>query len=307
MFVGKFLVKRMAYGAFVLLGVSLLAFALVHMTGDPAAALLPLGTPPEQIELFRVQAGLDRPLLVQFGHYIANALRGDFGMSLRHREPAMALVVERLPATLALGVAGLALTIVISIPLALLAATYRDSWIDRGAGAIALLGQTLPGFWLGVMLILVFGVGLQWLPVSGGDGWSSIILPAIVAASTPVGGLTRLLRSSLNEVLTTDYIRTAHAKGLAERSVVARHGLKNALIPVVTLLSVQMGQIFGGAVVAEIVFGYPGMGQLAMQAITNRDIPVIQSFVLLQGAVIVVINVLLDLTYMVLDPKVRYV
>lgn len=279
---------------------------LVHMTGDAATALLPLGTPPEQIESFREQAGLHRHVIVQYGDYIARATRGDFGTSLRHREPAMALVAERLPATLTLGAAGLAITIGVALPLGLLAAAYKGSWIDRAAGFVALLGQTLPGFWLAVMLILVFGVGLKWFPVSGSDGWRSVVLPAIVVASTPIGGLTRLLRTGLNEVLTTDYIRTAHAKGLAGHVVLLRHGLKNALIPVITLLSVQIGHIFGGAVVAEIVFAYPGMGQLAMQAITNRDITVIQSFVLLQAAVIVAVNVLLDVAYMVLNPKVRY-
>lgn len=305
--VGTFVMKRSAYGVFVMLGVSLLAFILVHLTGDPAAALLPLGTPPEQIEAFRIQAGLDQPIIVQFVRYIADVLQGDFGLSLRHRQPAMHLVLSRLPATLALAFAGLTLTIAVSVPLALGAAKAKDGWLDRTATFVALLGQTVPGFWLGVMLILLFGVKLKWLPVSGGDSLLSLILPAFVVAATPAGSLIRLLRTTMREVLTMDYIRTARAKGLPETAVIVGHGLKNALIPSVALLSVELSRLFGGALIAEIVFGYPGMGQLAMQAITNRDIPVIQSFVLLQAAVIVIINTALDLIHMLLEPKVKYV
>lgn len=302
----KFLVQRMTYNVFVLVGVSFLSFALIYMTGDPAAALLPLGTPPEQVELFRQQMGLDRSIVVQFVDYISNAVQGDFGMSLRHREGAMTLVLERMPATLKLGGAGLAITIAIALPLGLLAATYKGSWIDHVARLVALFGQTMPGFWLAIMLILAFSVSLKWLPISGADGWRSLVLPAIVVASTPIGSLTRLLRSSMTEVLTQDYVRTARGKGLSERSIHIRHALRNALIPVVTMLSVQIGYIIGGAVVVETVFAYPGMGRLAVQAITNRDITVIQSFVLLQAVIIVTINMFLDIIYSIIDPRIRY-
>lgn len=302
----QFLIKRMAYNVFVLLGVSFLSFALIFMTGDPAAALLPLDTPPEQVESFRRQMGLDRNIFVQFADYVANVVKGDFGMSLRHRENAMGLVLERVPATLKLGLAGLALTVAVALPLGILAAANQGTWVDGTARLVALLGQTMPGFWLAIMLILVFGVRLQWLPVSGADGWRSLILPAVVVASTPVGNLTRLLRSSLIEVLAQDYVRTARSKGLVERVVVLRHGLRNALIPVVTMLSIQVGYIIGGAVVAETVFAYPGMGLLAVQAITNRDIPVIQAFVLLQAVIIVIVNMVLDVLYTVIDPRIRY-
>lgn len=302
----SFLIKRMMYSVFVLLGVSFLSFALIFMTGDPAAALLPLGTPPEQIELFRQRSGLDRNLVVQFFDYIGKAVQGDFGMSLRYRESAMALVLERLPATLTLGAAGLALTILVAVPLGLLAAVHKDSWIDYVARLIALFGQTMPSFWLAIILILVFSVSLKWLPISGVGGWRSLVLPAIALASTPIGSLTRLLRSSMVEVLAQDYIRTGRGKGLSESAINLRHALRNALIPTVTLLSIQVGYIIGGAVVVETVFAYPGMGRLAVQAITNRDITVIQSFVLLQAALIVGINILLDVTYTVIDPRIRY-
>lgn len=303
---GGFLLKRTVYGAFVLLGVTLLAFMLLHLTGDPAAALLPLGTPPEQIAQFRVQAGLDRPVLVQFGTYVAQVVRGEWGTSLRHREPALGLVLERLPATLALGAAGLSLAVLIAAPLGVWAAARPGSAADRLAGAVATFGLTVPGFWLGVMLILLFGVTLRWLPVSGGAGWRALVMPAVVVAATPAGSLLRLLRSELRSALQEDYIRTAYAKGVSDGAVLWRHGLRNALIPTVTLLSVHLGALFGGALVAEVVFAYPGMGQLAMQAMTNRDIPVVQAFIIVQGAVIVAINIALDGLYARIDPRVRY-
>lgn len=303
---GAFLLKRTAYGLFVLLGVTLLAFMLLHLTGDPAAALLPLGTPPEQIAEFRVQAGLHRPVVVQFADYVVNVLQGNWGLSLRHREPALDLVLGRLPATLTLGAAGLLLAISVAVPLGVLAASRPGSAADRLAGVVATLGLTVPGFWLGVMLILLFGVTLRWLPVSGGTGWQALLMPTVVVAATPAGGLLRLLRNELRAELQEDYIRTAHAKGLSGAVVLWRHGLLNALIPALTLLSVHVGALFGGALVAEVVFAYPGMGQLAMQAMTNRDIPVVQAFVIVQAALIVAVNIALDALYARIDPRVRY-
>lgn len=302
----RFIIKRTAYSVFVLLGVSFFSFALIFLAGDPAAALLPLGTPPEQIESFRQQAGLDRPIREQFLDYVSGAVRGQFGLSLRHREDAMALVVERLPATLKLGAAALALSVAVALPLGVLAAVYKGTWIDHAARLLAVLGQATPGFWLGIMLILLFGVRWGWLPVSGGQGWRSLVLPAVVIAAGPVGNLTRLLRSSVLEALAQDYVRTARSKGAAERVVVLRHALRNALIPFVTMLSIQVGYIVGGSVVAETVFAYPGMGRLAVQAVTNRDIPVVQAFVLVQAAVVVAVNMVLDVVYTAVDPRIRY-
>jgi len=294
------------YNVFVLLGVSLLTFGLIFLTGDPAAALLPLGTPPEQIESFRQQMGFDRPLLVQYGEFLWRAVQGDFGMSVRFRESAMLLVVERLPATLKLAGAGMLVALLVSMPLGVLAATRRGSWVDHLARFVAMLGQTMPGFWLAIMLMLVFSVRLRWLPISGAEGWQSLVLPALVVAATPIGSMTRLLRSSLTEVLTRDYVRTAYAKGLANQIVLVRHALRNALIPVVTMLALQVGYLIGGAVVAEVVFAYPGMGRLAVQAITNRDITVIQSFVMVTAALIVTVNMFLDVIYTLIDPRIRY-
>lgn len=302
----SFLLKRTVYNVFVLLGVTFFSYALIFLTGDPAVALLPLGTPPEQIESFREQMGLDRPLVVQFVDYVAGVLRGEFGMSLRHRENAMALVLERLPATLKLGVAALALSVAVAFPLGVLAAAYRGSWVDHAARVVAVVGQATPGFWLGIVFILLFAVRWELFPVSGNEGWRSLVLPAVVVAAGPMGNLTRLLRSGVVEALVQDYVRTARSKGVSERAVVLRHALRNALIPFVTMLSIQVGYIVGGSTVAETVFAYPGMGRLAVQAVANRDIPVIQAFVLVQAVVIVVVNMLLDVVYAVIDPRLRY-
>lgn len=301
-----FFAKRISYNAFVLLAVSFFSFGLIFLTGDPAAVLLPLGTPPEQVEAFRVDMGFDRPIVTQYADYLWRALHGDFGLSIRHREGAMQLVLERLPATLKLVGSGMAVALLVSLPLGVWSATRRGSWVDVIARVVALLGQTVPGFWLAVMLILIFGVRLQWLPTSGADGWTSLVLPAIVVALAPIGNLTRLLRSDMIEVLSQDYIRTGHAKGLTDRAVLIRHALKNALIPFITMMALQIGYYLGGAVIAEVVFAYPGMGRLAVQAITNRDIAVVQAFVLVTATLVLTVNTLLDVAYTMIDPRIRH-
>lgn len=300
------LVKQALYSVTVLVGVAFLAFGLIFLTGDPATALLPLGTPPEQIASYRQQLGLDRNIFVQFADYLRKAVQGDFGTSLRYGEGAMALVIERVPATLTLGGVALALTLLLAVPLGVLAAVYRGGWVDQAARLVALAAQTVPGFWLATMLILVFSVKLVWLPVSGATGWRSLILPAIALAAAPIGDLTRLLRSSMLDAFAQDFVRTAKSKGLPKAVIVGRHALRNALLAPVTLLSIQVGYIIGGAVVIETVFAYPGMGRLVVQAVGNRDIPVIQAFVLLQATIIVGVNVVLDLGYALIDPRVRY-
>ncbi|MFS8524382.1 MAG: ABC transporter permease [Limnochordales bacterium] len=301
-----FLVRRGLYNVFVLLGVSFLTFALVFLTGDPAAALLPLGTPPEQIDSFRRQMGFDRPLLVQYAEFLWKAVQGDFGVSLRSRDNALTMVLERVPATLKLAGAGMLAAVLVSMPLGILAAARRGSWIDHLARLVALLGQTIPGFWLAIVLIYIFSVRLQWFPISGSAGRRHLVLPAVGIASTPAAGMTRLLLAGLVEVMSRDYVRTAYAKGLAKPVVVARHALRNALIPFITMMALQVGYLLGGAVVAEVVFAYPGMGRLAVQAITNRDLPVIQAFVMVTAVLIVTVNLLLDIVYTMIDPRIRY-
>jgi peptide/nickel transport system permease protein len=280
-------------------------FALTWLTGDPAAALLPVNTPPEQVEAFRHNMGLDRPILVQYVEFLGRALHGDFGVSFRNRTAALPLVLSRVPVTLKLMGAALLYASVVAVPLGILSAAFHRRPPDFLARFLALLGQSIAAPWLGIMLIFLFAVNLRWLPSSGATEPKSIILPAIVAGSYSAAGLTRLLRSSLLEVMAKDYIRTARAKGLPPRLVVWRHALKNAAIPVVAFLSVQITFMFGNTVIAESMFAYPGMSRLAVEAIGTRDMPVIQVFVLLAGTLVVVVNIFADLVYAWLDPRIR--
>jgi peptide/nickel transport system permease protein len=300
-----YLLQRLLHGAFVLLGISTVVFALTWLTGDPASALLPINTPPDQVAAFRHNMGLDKPIPVQYVEFLGRALHGDFGVSFRNRTEALPLVVSRLPVTLRLMGAALLFALVVSFPLGIIAAAFHRKPPDFIARFLALFGQSLPAPWLGIMLIFLFAVNLRWLPSSGANDPKSIILPAIVAGSYSAAGLTRLLRSSLLEVMSNDYIRTARGKGLAPRMVVWRHALKNAAIPVIAFLSVQITFLFGNTVIAEAMFAYPGMSRLAVDAISTRDMPVIQVFVLMAGALVVIINLFADLAYAWLDPRIR--
>src|SRR5258708_29643682 len=300
-----YLLSRLLHGVFVLLGVSVVVFGLTWLTGDPASVLLPLNTPPDQVQKFRQNMGLDQPIPVQYAAFLGRAVHGDFGVSFRHRTAALPLVVERLPVTLRLMVAALVFAVLVALPLGIIAATFHRQPPDFLARFIALLGQSVAAPWLGVMLIFLFAVNLRWLPSSGDNQPQSIILPAIVAGAYSAAGLTRLLRSSLLEVMANDYMRTARAKGLTDRLVVWRHGLKNAAIPVIAFLGIQVTFMFGNTVIAEAMFAYPGMSRLAVEAISTRDMPVIQVFVLLAAALVVVVNLMVDVVYAWLDPRIR--
>lgn len=300
-----YLLQRLAQGILVLLGVTTIVFALTFLSGDPAATLAPLDTTPAELEQFRHNMGLDRPVPIQYLDFLANAVRGDFGRSYSHHEPAMRVVLERMPATLRLAAAAILFALVVSLPLALIAAMYHDRWIDTAARFFAFLGQSIPVFLLGMVLILVFAVGLHWLPSSGGDGWQSLVMPAVSVGSFSAAVVARLLRSSLLEVLSQEYIRTAYAKGLPGRAVVVRHALKNAALPFITMLGLQVGFLLSGAVVAETIFAYPGMGRLAVEAISTKDVPVIQSFVTVAAVIVIVANLLVDLVYRRIDPRIR--
>jgi len=300
-----FILSRLLHGVFVLLGVSVVVFGLTWLTGDPASVLLPLSTPPDQVEVFRHNMGLDQPIPVQYAAFLGRAVHGDFGVSFRHRTSALPLVLERLPVTLRLMGAALLFAIVVALPLGVIAAAFHRKPPDFLARFIALFGQSVAAPWLGVMLIFLFAVNLRWLPSSGASQPQSIILPAIVAGAYSAAGLTRLLRSSLLEVMANDYIRTARAKGLTDRLVVWRHGLKNAAIPVIAFLGIQVTFMFGNTVIAEAMFAYPGMSRLAVEAISTRDMPVIQVFVLLAAALVVVVNLMVDVVYAWLDPRIR--
>src|SRR5215216_1247325 len=299
-----YIAHRLAHGVLVLFGISIVVFGLTWLTGDPARVLMPINTPPEQIENFRRAMGLDQPAPVQYVAFLERAIRGDFGNSFRHRTPALPLVLERVPTTLRLMAAALGFAILIACPLGIIAAAFHRKTPDFLARFLALFGQSMAAPWLGVMLIFLFAVNLRWLPSSGASKPESIILPAIVAGTYSAAGLTRLLRSSLLEVLANDYIRTARAKGLTQRLVMWRHALKNAAIPVIAFLGVQITFMFGNTVIAETMFAYPGMSRLAVEAISTRDMPVIQVFVLLAGTLVVTVNLLIDLVYAWLDPRI---
>ena len=249
--------------------------------------------------------GFDRPLLIQFGEFVWRALQGDFGKSLRYGEPAMRLVWDRFPATLQLSAVSLVLSVVIAVPLGIAAAVNRDSLTDRVGLFFSLVGQSFPTFWLGIMLILVFSEKLAILPPSGRGTWQQLVLPAVSLAAYSTAIITRLLRSSMLEVMQADYIRTARGKGLSERVVVYRHAVRNAAIPTITVIALQVGALLGGAVITEEIFAYPGMGRLAIQAIANRDFTIVQAFVIFMAVLIVAINLAVDACYVLLDPRLR--
>lgn len=297
--------RKVFHTAFVALGVVTLAFAALRLSGDPAATMLPGDASVEELVALRHQLGLDRPLWLQYVQFLGGALTGDFGTSFRHQQPALPLVLERLPATLELAGAALALAVALALPLGILAAVYRGRLLDVLAMAFAVVGQATPYFWMGIMLILVVSVELGWLPTSGRGGLERLILPAVTLGTHFAASLARLTRTSMLEVLGQQFVTTARAKGLSEWSVVLAHALKNAAVPVVTLIGLQFGTLLGGAVVTETIFAWPGVGRLAVQSVFVRDYPVVQAGVFVLALTFVAINLLVDLLYGVLDPRIR--
>ncbi len=297
------LLERIAYSLAVVIAVVSLTFALIHLSGDPVAGLVPPGAPPETIARIRERFGLDRPMAVQYALYLRHAATGDFGESWRAQRPAMDLVLERLPATLQLAGLALLLALAIGVPLGAVAGSRTGSWLDVVASGVALAGQAIPAFWLGTLLIMVFAVHLQWLPSSGGDGVSSLVLPALALALYPAAFLCRLIRSSMADTLNEDYIRTARGKGLSPAAVIRGHALRNAALPALAFAGVQAGFLLGGTVVVEGVFAYPGIGQLALTAVADRDLPVIQAVTVTIAITIVVANVVVDLLARLIDPR----
>jgi peptide/nickel transport system permease protein len=300
-----YVVRKVFHTAFVALGVVTLAFAALRLSGDPAATMLPGDASVEELVALRHQLGLDRPLWLQYVQFLGGALTGDFGTSFRHQQPALPLVLERLPATLELAGAALALAVALALPLGILAAVYRGRLLDVLAMAFAVVWQATPYFWMGIMLILVVSVELGWLPTSGRGGLERLILPAVTLGTHFAASLARLTRTSMLEVLGQQFVTTARAKGLSERSVVLAHALKNAAVPVVTLIGLQFGTLLGGAVVTETIFAWPGVGRLAVQSVFVRDYPVVQAGVFVLALTFVAINLLVDLLYGVLDPRIR--
>lgn len=278
---------------------------MIFLSGDPAVLMLPPESTAEEVASFRHAYGFDDPLLVQYGRFLGNALRLDFGRSIRYDQPALELVLERLPATLQLSTFSVVLAVVIAVPLGMIAALRRNSLFDHVASTLAVLGQSMPNYWLGFLLVYAISVRLHLLPTSGGPGLRYVILPGLTIAFALLALITRMTRSSMLEVLGQDYMRTARAKGIRESTVLIRHGLRNALLPVVTLVALQFGYILGGAVVIETIFAWPGLGLLTIQAIYNRDYPLVQAAVLFLATSFVLINLATDISYRYLDPRLR--
>jgi peptide/nickel transport system permease protein len=304
--VGRYLLKRLGHAVIVLIGVTLVAFLITRMTGDPVRLMASPDATQADIDLLRHQLGFDRAMYIQLFDYLRGVMVLDFGDSLRHGEPAMLMVFERMPATLSLSGVALLMALVVAIPAGIIGATRRGSLADAVGTVLALLGQSMPVYWLGILLIIIFGVQLKWLPAAGKEDWRSYILPAVTLAAYTSASIMRMLRSGMLEVMTQDFIRTARAKGITERYVLYKHALRNAMLPVVTIIGLQLGALLGGSVITETIFAWPGVGKFVVQAIYNRDFYVVQAAVFLFAVIIVGINLVTDLLYSVLDPRIRY-
>ncbi|MDA0991261.1 MAG: ABC transporter permease [Verrucomicrobia bacterium] len=307
-----YIVRRLVQMIPVLFGVTLLVFSIIRLKGDPVLQLVPDYYTMEQIEAVRREYGFDRPIYVQYVDFLQRALRGDFGRSFRNRQPAWTLVQESLPRTLQLGLTAMGFALLVSVPLGTLSALWRNSPLDWLVTTVSVGGRALPSFWLGILLILIFAVNLRWVPVSGTGGvagelpFKYLILPALTLSTGLITTFTRLIRSSMLEVLGENYITTARAKGLPQALVIFRHALRNSLIPVVTVLGLNVGWLLGGAVIVEQVFAWPGMGRLMIQAIFARDNSIVQACLLVTAVTIMMSNLVVDVLYTVLDPRIRY-
>lgn len=301
----RFTLRRLILALVVGIAVSAIAFLLLRVSGDLATALAGEDASPADVERIREQFGLNRSVFVQYAEWLWKALQGDLGRSLFYPESVANLIMTRLPVTLSLAGMGLVIALLIALPLGIIAALRRNTWVDRTALGIAVIGQAMPNFWFGLLMIFAFGLALGWLPISGSDTWLHFVMPAITLGwfSAPV--LMRLTRGGMVEVMTSDYIRTARAKGLPARVVVLKHALRNAIIPVVALCSVQFGNMLSGSVVIETVFALQGIGYLAWEAISRRDFPVVQGILLLVALFYVILTLLADIANAWLDPRIR--
>jgi peptide/nickel transport system permease protein len=304
--VQRYVLRRLAQAILVVVGVSLVVFFVIRLSGDPTYLLLSADATEADRARFAREQGFDRPLWEQYATFVARAVQGDLGRSLRYRQPALPLVLERLPATLELALAALAVSLIVAIPAGVISAVRRDTAADNLTMLGALFGQSMPVFWLGIMLILVFAVRLELLPTSGRGGIEHLILPALTLGLYSTARVTRLVRAGMLDVIAQDYIRTAWAKGLPDRWVIFKHALRNTLIPVITIVGLELRTLLGGAVITETIFAWPGLGRLAVTAIFQRDYPLVQAAVLVTALVFVVSNLLVDLVYGWLDPRIRY-
>ena len=301
----RFLVRRLVVALLVAATVMTLAFILTRLSGDLATSIAGPNATAADIEAIRKVYGLDRPLLTQFLDWVGHALTGDLGESYFFRTRVSALIGERMPVTLTLGLTGLVIALVVSLPLGILAAVRENTGFDRAVQLVALLGQAMPSFWLGLILMIVFGLELGWLPISGNDSWQNFIMPGVVLAFSAIPALTRLTRAGMIQAMGSDYIRTARAKGLSRASILLKHALRNAAIPVVAIAAVQLGFMLGGSIVIEQVFALHGVGFLAWESIEKNDFPVVQAVVLVLAVIYVALTMLADLMNAVLDPRLR--
>ena len=302
----RFLINRLLQMIGVFVIISMIVFMLLVLTGDPIELLLPPAADLNQVEALRTQLGLDQPWYVQYAKFVRSALRGDLGTSFYFHEPAVRLVLERVPASLELVTWTMIVSTVVAIPLGVAAATRRGSWLDRAVLVGSLVGISAPTFWIGIVLIALFVVALGWLPSSGRGGWEHLVLPVATLALYRLALFVRLIRAGMLDVLGQDYIRTARAKGLFERLVIYRHALKNTLIPFVTIGGIQMGGLIAFAIVTEKIFAWPGMGRLFLTSIERLDYPVVVAYAIVTAALFIVINLAVDVLYALIDPRIRY-
>jgi ABC-type dipeptide/oligopeptide/nickel transport system permease component len=300
-----FLVPKLLRALICVWLVTTVVFVVMRLSGDPVPLLLPPDAPTSEILRVRHDLGLDRPLPIQYATFVGNALRGDFGRSIHFRVPAWQVVVDYLPATLELGLTAFGLALVVAVPIGMLSAVKRNSPLDHAAMGVALVGQSAPTFFLGILFILTLSLKAGWFPTSGRGDWRNLVLPALTLGAFSMASIARLTRSAVLDVLRQDFVRTARAKGLPEAAVVIKHTLKNAALPVVTITGLQFGTLLGGAVVTETVFAWPGIGRLAIQSIYNRDYPIVQCTVFLSAVLFIVLNFAIDVLYGFLDPRVR--
>lgn len=297
--------KGLANALVSIIGASLIIFVISRLSGDPVSLMLPIEAPKSAIDELRRNLGLDLPIWQQYLVFLSHAVRGDFGNSYRWQMPALQLVFERLPATIELALAAFSFSVMLAVPLGVLSAVHRGSWIDQVGRIIAMIGQAVPSFWVGLVLILVFAVGLGWLPAFGADTPKHVILPAISLGWYPVAAQTRIIRSGMLEVLDSDYIRMGRAVGTPERLLIWKYAFRNALLPLVTIMGVYFAAMLSGAFVVETVFAWPGLGRTVVEAVFSRDYPVVQAGVLITSIVFILSNLLVDLSYSIIDPRIR--
>ena len=302
----SYIVRRMLHGILVLLVVTFVVFGLMNLGGCPAELMAPDFFSEEDVNRLRESMGLDEPFLVRYLYFLRNAMRGDMGNSFMLRRPAMPALMNRVPATLTLAGLAALLAIVVSVVLGVMSAVHRGTFIDKAALVFALAGQSIPGFWFGILVIIIFAVQLRWLPSYGAGTWRHLVLPVFTLSLRYTGLQTRVIRSSMLEVIGEDYIRTARAKGLSERVILYKHALRNASLPVVTLLGIRLGRLVSGSLIIETVFAYPGVGWLTIQAIRAMDYPLVLSYILVLAVFILVANLIVDIMYGFLDPRIAY-